>query len=100
MNNPRIDRIIVEGEGLTSDERDDVFIKRLEKALNTGPIIGEAHNILRQLSRNLMIRDVMLSAMGMDVQKREESFKEVNRLLRKQDEKILAERKENKKAGQ
>lgn len=90
----KMQEIIIEGDNLTSDEKDDLFVKRVEKNLGTGPIIGEAYEILRQLSRNLMIRDLLLDAMGVSIENRKAMFKKVNSMLKEKDREILAKREE------
>ena len=87
-------KIIVEGSAaMTSIEKDLAMLKGLEQMMGTGPIIGEAREVIIQLSRNIMVRDLLLDSMGMSVETREHIFKVINDGLDARDAKILAERK-------
>lgn len=87
------EKIIIQQNNRTSTERDEDMLKALEKHMNTGPIIGEAKEVILQLSRNIMIRDYLLEAMGVPVDTRETMFNQVSKMLDDQDAEILAKRK-------
>lgn len=84
--------ILNDQDKLTSDERDLQMLRAVEKSCGTGPIIGEAREVLISMSRNIMVRDLLLSAMGITTEKSEKIFHEINQMLRDRDVKILAER--------
>ena len=92
-------KIIIEekdGQRMTSVERDQMLVRQVEKVMNTGPIIGEAKEIIEALSRNLVVRDLMLDLMGVDVNAREKAFVLVTGAMEKRDAEILKEREEKK----
>lgn len=78
---------------MTSRERDLMMIKSLEEKFKTGPIIGDAYEVILQLSRNIQVRDVLLQMMGMPVGERERMFQIVNDAMDARDQTILDERK-------
>lgn len=90
-------RVVIEDHGkeMTTDERALAMVAGLEKELNTGPIIGEAREALIQMSHNLLARDLLLDAMGVDVNKREQIFADVMRIARERDAEILKKRGES-----
>ena len=93
-------KIIIDCTGkLTSDEKDLALVRAMEKQFNTGPIIGEAFELLIHMSRNLQARDLLLSAMGVDDDKKEKMFVEVMKLAEKYDDEILEKRKQKAENG-
>lgn len=91
-----IKKIILEGQDkLTSDEKDEQMVDAISKLLNTGPIIGDSRDALLHMSRNIMVRDLLLDAMGMPVEYREKMFVTINGMLEARDKEILDARKRN-----
>lgn len=84
--------IIQDQNNLTSDERDVQMLEAAQKMFNTGPIIGEAREVLLYFSRNLMVRDLLLDSMGMDAKAREKMFLEVTKEIEAKDKEILEKR--------
>lgn len=84
--------IIVEAEGKTSEEKNLALLHALEKQFKTGPIIGEARELILHLSDNLLVRDLLLSSMGFTDKKREQAFFQISEYLIKKDEEIMAAR--------
>ena len=82
---------------LTAHEKDILLLERVEKLMNTGPIIGEGRDILLSLSRNLAVRDIYLDSMGLDIKKRQMVFKSIIKMMDKNDEEILKQRKDRGK---
>ena len=78
-----------------SNEKCLKMLKEMEKQFNTGPIIGEARELLLNLIHNLYQRDLVLDAMGMSVKKREEIFKEVCKMEEVRDNEIKEKRNGN-----
>lgn len=92
----QVDRIVLNDQNkLTSDERDLQMLKAIEKQLGTGPIIGEAREVVLTMSRNIMIRDLVLDSMNVPVEVREKMFRYANEYLAEQDKKILEKRAKN-----
>ena len=76
MTELKIDRITIDVNNiLTSTEQNELLLKSLEENLNTGPIIGEARDVILHLANNLFVRDLYLDSIGLDVKKRELSKK-------------------------
>lgn len=88
-----VNKIVLRDQGKkTSEERDADMLRAVEKNLGTGPIIGEAREVLLSMSRNIMVRDLLLDAIGVTVERREQFFRDINKMMAEQDKKILAER--------
>lgn len=93
-----MNRIVLNNvDKLTSDEKDLLMLSALEKEFNTGPIIGEARALILRLSRNIQIRDLLMSVSGLDDNRREELFLAVTKMMDERDAEILAEREAVKK---
>jgi len=93
----RVEKIILEADSeTTSDERDLMMLNKIEEMLGTGPIIGEGREVILNLSRNLMIRDLILTSLGVPEDAKEELFRKANEIMREKDAKILKERKKCK----
>lgn len=89
-----IRKIILTGQNhLTSDEKDLQMVKSIERAMNTGPIIGESREVLLQMCRNIMVRDILLDVMGCSIDQREKMFLKINETLAEKDQEILTKRK-------
>jgi hypothetical protein len=88
-----IEKIIIPQKNRTSSERDEDMLKSIQKHMNTGPIIGEAREVILTLSRNIMVRDYLLQGMGVSIESREKWFNEINVMLDEQDAEILKARK-------
>lgn len=88
-----IKKLIIDQAGKTSMERDLAMLSLIEKSMGTGPIIGEAREVLLTMSRNIMVRDLLLDSMGCPVDKRESIFHMINNMLDEQDKDILEARK-------
>lgn len=80
---------------LTSHERIFQMLKVVEKQLNTGPIIGEAREVVLFLIRNLLVRDQIISALGVTNEKKEELFIFTEEYLDQTDKEVLEERRKN-----
>lgn len=93
MSSNKVEKIILNDQSnLTSDEKDMQMLKLMETRLNTGPIIGEARDVLLQLSRNLLVRDLYLDVLGISVDQRQDIFNSINKALAKRDKEILKAR--------
>lgn len=88
--------LIVSGKDKTLEERNNEMIKLMEDHFKTGPIIGEARELLEYMSTNIYVRDLILDSFGMDEHKRKSYFDSVMKLIEEKDEEILAARKANK----
>lgn len=89
-------KIVVENnQDLTSHEKNLQMMKLVEKQLNTGPIIGEAKEVVLFLLRNLLVRDHIISALGLHDDKKESLFVFTEEYLDKNDKEILEKRKQN-----
>lgn len=92
-----VEKIILEGQdNLTAEEKDMRMLKVIEKQMGTGPIIGEAREVLLTMSRNILVRDLLLDSLGVTVEKREGIFHTINDMLAERDKKIIADRKKMK----
>ncbi len=91
-----MDKIEIKVRGKTSEESNLQLISSFEKQFNTGPIIGEAKELLFQMANNIFIRDILFDSMGVDIKEREHRFKTVQALIEEKDEEILKKREENK----
>lgn len=87
--------IINDADKKTSLELDIELLKRIEKAANTGPIIGEAREMILTLSRNLRAMSMMLDVFKFDIKMREDFFRKFCEVEKERDKKILAERAKN-----
>lgn len=83
-----------DGHEMTTTERALAMIRAMEKQFHTGPIIGEARELLVQMSHNILARDLLLDVIGIDVDQREKVFKEVMDCAQKRDIEILEKRKQ------
>lgn len=91
-----LNRIILDNYNKkTSSEKDLGLLYEMEKAFNTGPIIGEARDLLLHLIRNLQTRDLFLSCMGFDDAAKEEIFIKVNQQMEENDRELIRERELN-----
>ena len=86
--------VIEDSNKKTSIERNLELIKQMEIQFNTGPIIGEAFELLYHMAENIMIRDLMLFAIGLPDNKKEKMFVDTKEIIEKMDEEILEKRKE------
>jgi len=93
----KTEKIVIEGSDMTSIEKDLAMLHQIEKILNTGPIIGEARDVILALSRNLLIRDLFISTMGISEKEKERIFQQANDFMEENDKKILKTRKTEKK---
>ena len=84
--------IIQNSDEKTSEERNLELISSIEKQFNTGPIIGEAREVLYFMAENLMVRDLMLHMAGVTDAKKISMFSIVLTQIKKRDEDILKER--------
>lgn len=87
--------IISDAANRTREEKVLDMIGQIEKAFNTGPIIGEAKEVIYHLAENIFIRDLILEAMGKDVSTREKMFLEAMEVTELMDKKVLKEREYN-----
>lgn len=89
----KLKKIIIEDfNNKTSEEKHLDLIKQMEIQFNTGPIIGEAREVLYYMSQNLMVRDLLLNAMGVSDERKAELFIEVTEMIESKDKEILEAR--------
>lgn len=85
--------VVNHGMNVTTEEKLLDMKKKMEKAFETGPIIGEAHELIMNLLLNLYQRDLLLDSLDMSLEKREEIFRMTGELMDERDKEILNERK-------
>ncbi len=81
-------------EGSTNDEMDIALLQGMEKLFETGPIIGEAREVLLHMARNIRVRDLILDSMNVELEQRKEMFEFVGMKLIEMDKDILKKRAE------
>lgn len=88
-----VSKVIVNGrKGSTSGETHQQMLRQLEKTFNTGPIIGEAEEVINHLMENLYARDMLLDSLGFDENKRLSAFMAIQNVINQNDEEILKAR--------
>lgn len=78
---------------LTFDENIHISFKELEKKMNTGPIIGEAQEVIKNLLVSNAALSLLVSCLGVDEERKTSMIKMIYGYLAENDRKILEERK-------
>lgn len=86
------EKVVVNPKGKTSEELYEDMLKQTEQTFNTGPIIGDAREVILSLLSNLYQRELVLEALGLDLGRRYEAFKQASLHIEKMDQMVLEER--------
>lgn len=88
-----LETVICEHQGAqTTDERCESMLKQLEIHFKTGPIIGDARDVLLHLCKNLYARDLLLDVMKCNTVDRQDMFRVIMNECDKRDDEILRKR--------
>ena len=76
----------------TKSENVLALIKSLEGEFNTGPIIGEAKELLFYMAENILVRDFILATMGVNEEIKEKLFLTALDVFQARDDQLLKTR--------
>lgn len=70
MSDSKITKLVInDSDTSTVSEQITAMIKELEKQFKTGPIIGDSLEVIRELCRNIMVKDLILSGFNLSSDK-------------------------------
>ena len=86
-------------EELTLPEILNKMLEAQEKHFKTGPIIGEAREVIEHLCLNLFMREALLDMMDVSIESRIGFFEEIREIEKKKTKEILEKRKKASKGA-